>query len=139
MNITILRDVEVPFFFCGDGGAVLIPNEMAGEVLVALLLHNDNAVKTVGLNMHIGSISLSEIIGLGGAIRISKMQLGDSLHKAIIQGSGLRLAERLIKGSDTSPNTSDGGSTAELNMNGLECSWDQVRPPAGANQTGCID
>lgn len=57
--------------------------------------------------MHIGSISVSELIGLGAANQNIKMQFGDSLRKAIIQGNGLRLAERLIKGSARSPNTSD--------------------------------
>lgn len=137
LNIAKMRDVEVPFFFSGDGGAVLVPNEMADEVLIALLLHNDNALKTVGLSMHIGYISVSEILSLGGAISISKIQLGDSLHKAIILGNGLRIAERLIKSAAKTPAPGHGATAGELNMDGLQCRWDKVKPPAGDNEIVC--
>src|SRR5205085_11069323 len=93
------RNIEIPFFFSGDGCAVIAPGDMSGEILIAFLLHNDNCLKTLGLNMHIGSISVAEIKSQGGSISLSKMEVGVRLHKAIVLGNGLRLAERMIKNS----------------------------------------
>lgn len=92
-----------------------------------MFLHNLNSKKNFDLELHIGSISIKDILDAGRSIKIAKIQFG-GFDKAIVIGDGLRFAEQLIKGS-----TKDGSkkieNTNELNLTGLECRWDKIKPP----------
>jgi hypothetical protein len=136
LNIAKEKDIEIPFFFSGDGGAVLVPQQLVESVLTGLLLHNENSTKNFGLTMHIGSLSIKDISAEGASLKIAKVQLGQSFHKAVIIGDGLKFAEQKIKHAsrDTRPEVI---STQALNMTGLECRWDKVKPPADENEIVC--
>ncbi|MBA4053914.1 MAG: hypothetical protein C0490_04305, partial [Marivirga sp.] len=137
LNIAKEKNVEIPFFFSGDGGAVLIPAEMETEVLRGLLLHNENTKKNFGLNMHIGSMSIEEILAAGTSVKIAKVELGQSFHKALIIGDGLKYAERKIKLA-TRKESTELVSSYTLNMSGLECRWDKVKPPGDENENEIV-
>src|SRR5215213_6377107 len=62
LNIARAHDVEIPFFFSGDGGTLLVPGELLEEVLTGLLLHNLNSMKNFNLELHMGSISIAEVL-----------------------------------------------------------------------------
>lgn len=136
LNIAKEKDIEIPFFFSGDGGALLVPEQLVEDVLTGLLLHNENSLKNFGLTMHIGSLSMKDISAVGASVKIAKVQLGQSFHKAVIIGDGLKFAEHQIKHASRS-NRPEVVSTQELNMTGLECRWDKVKPPAGENEIVC--
>lgn len=135
LNIAKEKGVEIPFFFSGDGGAVLLPADIAGDVMAALFRHNENARKNFSLNLHLGSLSVEEILSLGASLRIAKIQVGENLSKALVIGNGLKVAEQLIKKSSEPRDTVS--NTFEVNMNGLECRWDKVKPPADENEIVC--
>lgn len=136
LNIARLQDIEIPFFFSGDGGSMLVPEQLVEDILTALFLHNENSLKNFGLTMHIGSLSIKDISAIGASIKIAKVQLGQSFHKAVIIGDGLKFAEQRIKQASRS-NRGEIINTQELNMSGLECRWDRVKPPAGENEIVC--
>ena len=56
LNIAKEKDIEIPFFFSGDGGALVVPEQLVEDVLTGLLAHNENSIKNFGLAMHIGSL-----------------------------------------------------------------------------------
>ena len=136
LNIAKEKDIEIPFFFSGDGGALLVPEQLVEDVLTGLLLHNENSIKNFGLTMHIGSLSIKDISAVGASVTIAKVQLGQSFHKAVILGNGLKFAEQQIKHATRSVH-GEAISTHALNMTGLECRWDKVKPPAGENEIVC--
>jgi hypothetical protein len=135
LNIAKEKHVEIPFFFSGDGGAVLVPEEIAEEVVTALHRHNDNATKNFGLTLHLGSLSVKDILSQGAGLKIAKVQVGENLTKALVVGNGLKVAEQNIK--KRSGSTEVISSILDLNMTGLECRWDKVKPPADENEIVC--
>jgi hypothetical protein len=137
LNIAKEKNIEIPFFFSGDGGAVLVPEEMKTDVLIGLLQHNENTNRNFGLNMHIGSLSIHELVDAGATVKIAKVELGQSFHKALIIGDGLKFAERKIKLETTTQNREQLSSYI-LNMSGLECRWDKVKPPGNENENEIV-
>jgi len=136
LNIAKEKNVEIPFFFSGDGGAVIVPGEIVDDVMTGLHRHNENAFKNFGLTMHIGSMSVAAISSSGAGLRIAKIQIGQNLTKALLVGNGLKAAELQIK--KKSGNGRENLSVdLDLNMQGLECRWDKVKPPTDENEIVC--
>ena len=134
LNIARQQNIEIPFFFGGDGGTMLVPEYILQPVLGGLFIHNFNSRKTFGLNMHIGSVCLKDIIRAGHSIKIAKVQSGKGLPKAIVIGDGLIYAEQQIKSLATIDNRP---ATDELILTGLECRWNKVKPPFDENEIVC--
>jgi hypothetical protein len=135
LNVARLRGVEVPYFFGGDGGLLLIPRELMGEVLAALYEHASNTYKNFGLSMHVGSLATRDIIDAGRWIQIAKLQLPGGLRKAIVIGDGFAYAEEQIK--IKSPERENSTGISGLNLDGLECRWDRVKPPPQYHENVC--
>lgn len=136
LNIAKSKKIEIPFFFSGDGGTILVPEEILHDVLNGLTLHNLNSIKNLGLQLHIGSISIKEILEAGQFIKIAKVRFGDGLNKAITIGGGLRYVETIIKKSSR-PEQKGASDSGELNLTGLECRWDKIKPPTEENEIVC--
>jgi hypothetical protein len=135
LNVARLRGVEVPYFFGGDGGLLLIPRELMGEVLASLYEHAFNSFRNFGLKMHVGSISIRDITEAGRWIQIAKLQLPGGLRKAIVIGDGFAYAEGQIK--IKSPERENSAGISGLNLEGLECRWDRVKPPQQYQENVC--
>jgi len=136
LNIAKEKSIEIPFFFSGDGGAVIVPESIVNEVLNALARHNENIQINFGLTMHLGSLCVKDIFAVGAKVKIAKIQLGQSFNKALLVGNGLKYAEQQIKNKSGVP-TQNADTTDILNMAGLECRWDKVKPPADENEIVC--
>ncbi len=134
LNIAKQNNIEIPFFFSGDGGTLLAPEELVSSIMTGLLVHNENSIKNFGLYMHIGSVSIKNILSNGSTVKISKVEIGLGLHKAIIIGNGLKSAEQQIKHSINPENEN---TKYDLDMTGLECRWDKVKPPNVENEIVC--
>jgi hypothetical protein len=135
LNIAKERNIEIPFFFGGDGGTFLVPEEILADVLTALALHNQNSQKTFGLEMHVGHASIKEILDAGHTIKIARLYIGAGFTKAVILGDGFMYAEKIIKQAEKE----EGIEVAEqeLNLDGLECRWDKIKPPVEENEIVC--
>ncbi|MFL5810092.1 MAG: DUF3095 family protein [Flavisolibacter sp.] len=135
--LNLARDwgIEIPFFFGGDGGTVIVPQELLDEVVMALMLHNLNSRKNFNLELHIGSLCVNEIREAGNSIQICKLQYGPGFGKPIIIGNGLRFAEQKIKQLKREEKTEV--VQVNLNLKGLECKWDKIKPPVDSNEIVC--
>lgn len=135
LNVARKRNVEVPFFFGGDGSTLLVPESLHSEAMVALVAHSLNCKTSFGLEMHIGSMPVAEIVAANRWVRLAKLEIDSAYSKAIAIGDGLRFAEQRIKGAvrdaDALP------LNAELNLTGLECRWNKVKPPADEAENVC--
>lgn len=135
LNIARQNNIEIPFFFGGDGGTLLIPGEILEDVIAGLYAHNTNSINNFKLEMHIGSIQVKDLLEKGHTLAIAKVQFGKGFHKAIVLGDALRVAEELIKKASHETVTAD--DDGELNLEGLECRWDRVKPPSEENEIVC--
>jgi len=127
LNIAKKYGVEVPFFFGGDGSTVLVPEEILKEALGGLSAHNANTQKNFGLQMHIGSLSVKELRDSGHSVRLAKIEIDSVYSKAVIVGDGMQYAEQKIKQAKTEE-TDTLFQNRELNLTGLECRWNKVKP-----------
>lgn len=135
LNVAKSKNVKIPYFFGGDGGTLIVPEKILEDVLSALDAHNRNSLKNFDLEMYIGSMGVKEIIDSGHYLKIAKYKYGTGLDKAAVVGDGLKYAEKFIKGSYKS--ISGQSSPRFLNLEGLECRWDKVKPPIKKNQVVC--
>jgi hypothetical protein len=135
LNIAKDHNVEIPFFFGGDGGTLLVPGEILAEVLAGLKVHNENSRNNFGLEMHIGSIEVRVANDANHSLKLAKVQYGSGFSKAVIVGDGLRIAEQLIKETPATEKMEPAGTA--LNLDGLECRWDRVKPPSEENEIVC--
>ena len=136
LNIAKAKNIQIPFFFGGDGGTLLVPKQLLNEILIGLSLHNVNSIKNFGLELHIGSRQVKDILAEGHFIRLAKVEFGKGLNKAIVVGDGLKVAEQFIKQSSQDENNKE-ESVDELNLTGLECRWDRIKPPSEENEIVC--
>ncbi len=136
LNIAKARNIQIPFFFGGDGGTLLVPEQLLNEILIGLSLHNANSKKNFGLELHIGSRQVKDILPGGHFIKLAKVEFGRGLNKAIVIGDGIKVAEQSIKQSAEKTNTVVEDSD-ELNLTGLECRWDRIKPPTEENEIVC--
>lgn len=134
INVARAQRLEVPFFFGGDGGILLVPDAILKSTLTALHTHNANSQRNFGLELHVGSVPVREITAAGHYIRLAKSVQGAGLPKAVLVGDGLLWAESRIK---KARQTSVAETPFLLDMKGLECRWDRVRPPRPDAQVVC--
>lgn len=135
LNIAKDAGVEIPFFFTGDGGTVFVPPVILKDVMEGLNIHNTNSIKNFNLQLHSGSLLVKNIKEAGHSLKIAKVRFGKSMSKAVVIGNGLQYAEQIIKG----PVRNVEASPDDLNVNleGLECRWDRIKPPSGENEVVC--
>ncbi|HYC39495.1 MAG TPA: DUF3095 family protein [Chitinophagaceae bacterium] len=136
LNIAKAAGMEIPFFFTGDGGTVFIPPVIVNDVLKGLSIHNANSIRNFQLELHFGTLRVSSIRNAGHSLKIAKIIFGKSLSKAVVIGNGLQHAEKIIKGSEREKETGPGKPDL-LNMEGLECRWDKIKPFGHGNQVVC--
>lgn len=136
LNVARNHGIDVPFFFGGDGGTLIVPEELLQETLSALIRHAHNTKRSFGLGMYVGSISLHAISDAGHFIKVAKTRMGNGFCKALLIGDGLGWAERQIKSSFESK---DDALEDDLppDMNGLQCRWDKIAPPKERQQIIC--
>jgi hypothetical protein len=134
LNIARKRDLEVPFFFGGDGGTFLVPKDINDEVLTALHLHGRNSEEHFGLSLHLGAVPVAKVSGAGHGIRLAKTRIGTGFGKAVVVGDGLLWAERQVKGEQIHQEMSGNDMP---DMMGLECRWDRISPPKPKDEVVC--
>ena len=135
LNIAKSADIEIPFFFGGDGSTLIVPEILLKDIIEGLSLHNINTNKNFGLQMHIGSMSIKEVLQAGHYIKIAKVKYGTGFNKPFVIGDGLRFAEKKIKGA--TEEIQENAADSEVNLTGLECKWDKIKPPGEKNEIVC--
>ncbi len=137
LNVTKSLDVEIPYFFGGDGGTVMVPGEILPKVLAGLNAHKQNSRENFSLNLRIGSLSVEEIRNAGYKVKLAKIEESPGFNKALLIGNGFKYAEYIIKKTSIHV-ASDISTLQELDLEGMECKWDKVKPPASEFEVVCF-
>ena len=136
LNIARKHNIEVPFFFGGDGATLIVPSEILKPVLGSLKKHSLNALRDFGLTLRVGSLPVSEIYSQNFHLKIAKLQLEKSFCIPIISGKGLIYAEDKIKSLDE--NWNDDTEDYDLDLSGMECRWNRIKPPIQTKEVICL-
>lgn len=128
LNIAHSYDLEVPFFFGGDGATFIIPSSMMDDTIAALQVYQANVKEEFNLFLRVGSIPVANVYKASIKLQIAKAKIS-SLHIIpVVIGEGLMYAEQIIKSSENSE-IIEPTNPAILNMTGLQCKWDKIPPP----------
>jgi hypothetical protein len=136
LNIAQREGVSLPFFFGGDGATLLAPPALAERIEQALLVHRANTRANFGLDLRVGSLGLAEVYRQGARLQIAKVDINQGLVVPVALGAGLPHVERIIKRDDYAPPPL--ASNAALDLNGMECRWDSIRPPDNTQEVVCL-
>jgi len=128
---------KVPYFFGGDGAAFLIPEAYKEQLLEVLKLQRNHVKKQWNLDLVVGHMALKDIYAEGAQIRLAKIQLNSFLQIPVVLGTGLKLAEELIK-KEFSPFSNENLLPAMPDLKGLECRWDKIDPPQSNRSILCL-
>ena len=137
LNIVRRADTRVPFFFGGDGATLIVPDALVAPILAALNKHRENTLRNFGLELRVGSVPVAAIYATGTALSIAKAKMSEAFTIPVVLGLGLQHAERVVKGEGymlDMPLVEE----AALNLEGMECRWDNIKPPQDAQEVLCL-
>lgn len=128
LNISSKMNVDVPFFFGGDGATFIVPELIIKEVMKALAKYKKNCLDNFNLEMRAGAVTVKNIYDDGHHMRIAKHRRSSVFSIPVVLGDGLDYAEKLIKGVDyLAPEYPM--HDEELDLSGMQCRWDRIAPP----------
>jgi hypothetical protein len=137
LNFAHRRGEEIPFFFGGDGATLLLPHALLDEVIVALNGHRRNAERNFGLRLRVGSVPVATVRDAGSAIAIAKLERASGFSIPVVTGTGIITAERMVK-SRGAASDGDEGAADHVDLSGMECRWDRIKPPLSHNEVVCL-
>ncbi len=129
LNLAYSKNINIPFFFGGDGATMLIPSELLEGSMAALNQHRINTLENFGFELKIGSVSIKEIYENDITLEISRVKVSDVLSIPVVLGEGLQFAEKKIKDEFNDSDALNLKSPNLLNLEGMECKWDKISPP----------
>lgn len=133
LNIAHKHHVTIPFFFGGDGATFLIPRFLRQEVFETLAVYRSQMSETFGLELRVGMVGVEAIYAAGHKLQIAKFQISPQLVIPLVTGNGLSYAEYLVKSADSlSPLISL--KSLQVDLSGLQCTWDHITPPEDNNE-----
>jgi len=137
LNIAHSNGISIPFFFGGDGATLIIPEAIFEESISALKEHQQNTSENFNLFLRVGAMSVSEVKKNDYKLSIAKARINKHFSIPIMLGNGLHYVEKTIKGKQE--DLSENKSTQKvLNLEGMECRWDRIKPPEDAHQIICL-
>ena len=136
LNIAHRAGVSLPFFFGGDGATLLAPPALAGRIEQALIVHRDNTRASFGLDLRVGMVPVAEVVRQGLRLNIARVDLNQGLVIPVALGEGLQHVEKIVKSEDYTVAAAQ--PDAALDLDGMECRWDSIRPPENAQEVVCL-
>lgn len=136
LNLAHREGVNLPFYFGGDGATLIAPPGLADAIEQALLAHRANTRANLGLDLRVGRVAVADLLADGHALAIARAEISPGLVIPVTLGDGLTEAERRVKGSDIEPEAPS--RDAPLDLEGMACRWDSIRPPEDTQEVVCL-
>lgn len=138
LNIAHAKNIELPFFFGGDGAALLVPDALLVSVKNALVVHSKNTERNFAMKLRVGSLQVRRVLEQGHSIRIAKLFRNQAFSIPVVIGSGLVFAEKVTKSENDRPDPQTVANETSLDLTGMECRWDRIRPPQDSDEVVCL-
>ena len=130
------KKIEIPYFFGGDGSTFIIPSTIITPVLEALNNYSQHIKNTLNLNLRVGHLELEKVYNNNVTLRITKLRHNKYLTTPVVLGNGIKYAENVIK--DNFKVSHDDSSVLALNLEGMECRWDEIYPSQTEKKVICL-
>ncbi|MDP5062355.1 MAG: DUF3095 domain-containing protein [Maribacter sp.] len=129
--------IEIPYFFGGDGATFLLPTALLNNVIEVLNNYSVHIKRKTNLVLRVGHVSVDHLVSNNFHLKIAKHQLTERLTIPIILGNGLHKAEKIIKSNYIAPTISNFNKSL-LNLEGMECRWEEVNPEQNQAKVVCL-
>ncbi len=131
--LNLVKDLDIPFVFGGDGASILLPAKFSVEAEQVLLAVQEIARYRFDLSLRVGIIPV-KMITANYDLKIAKLWISDNYSQAIIRGGGITYATNLVKDRATmglySPSNNAGSKIGDsetvADFTGLECRWQDI-------------
>ncbi|PKG50750.1 DUF3095 domain-containing protein [Olleya sp. 1-3] len=133
---TVNKKIEIPYFFGGDGSTFIIPNTILTPVLEALNNYSQHIKNTLNLNLRVGHLELEKVYNNNVTLRITKLRHNKYLTTPVVLGNGIKYAENVIKDNFKASHVDT--SVLALNLEGMECRWDEIYPSQTDKKVICL-
>ena len=133
----VKRSNEIPYFFGGDGATFIVPSSLLNKIIHVLENYRIHIKRKIDLVLRVGEIPVSKLIESEVQLKIAKHRLTDKLSIPIVLGDGLKVMESMIKSSFKEEETTAFDETL-LNLEGMECRWDQILPDQQQTKVVCL-
>ena len=137
LNIAKNHNINIPFFFGGDGATLVVPQSLLDTIMQALNEHRVNSASIFNMDLRVGHVPVSAVYQNKQKLLVAKVKVSEPYAIPVIIGNGLRYAESLIKAPSFEgyqPTTA--GSI--LDLEGMECRWDKIKPPQNNKEVVCL-
>lgn len=131
------KNIEIPYFFGGDGATFIIPALVLKKVTLVLENYSLHIKKNINLLLRVGHISVANLVTQNQNLKIVKHQLTNQLAIPIVLGNGLKKAEEIIKSTFVEIEAIHFNKEL-LNLEGMECRWKQIKPTQTQNKVVCL-
>lgn len=123
-----LSGVSFPYVFGGDGATLLIPPGRRAAAEYAARSTMAMARDAFQLELRAGIMPVADLTAAGMEVRVAKYQVSSSVTLAMLEGSGLMLAEALLKNPPKDRNyTLPPAKTPDLRLfQGFQCRWQAI-------------
>ena len=139
-TVNVLRPVEIPYIFGGDGARICIPGRAAPDVARAMSATTAMATESFGLELRAAVVPVSHLRELGHDVLVARHRVSPHYVQCALHGGGAEFAERSLKRGELPaqfliiPDPS-----AEADYSGLECRWGEIPSPFGETVAVIID
>ncbi|WP_396634655.1 DUF3095 family protein [Maribacter sp. R86514] len=131
------KNIEIPYFFGGDGATFLIPYSLKDKVIAVLDNYSLHIKRKTNLVLRVGHVPVKNLLSDQCHLKIAKLQLTQRLTIPIVLGNGLHKAEEIIKSNFKElPHATFNESL--LNLEGMECRWEEVNPDQNQAKVICL-
>lgn len=120
-----LSDISFPYVFGGDGATLLIPPSRRAEAEHAARSAIAMARDAFNLELRAAILPIADLTAAGAEVRAAKYQVSPNVALAMLEGSGLSLAESMLK--NPPPDRKyllQSATTPDLSLfQGFQCRW----------------
>ncbi len=128
---------RIPYFFGGDGATFLIPQTYKDQLMEVLSLQKEHVKLQWNLDLVVGYMSISDVYNEGCHLDLARIKLNHFLEIPVVLGSGMKLAEDLIKKTFPAERIEPPVPVVP-DLKGMECRWDKIPPPTTDRSVICL-
>jgi hypothetical protein len=136
----VVRPVEVPYVFGGDGALLCVPDRFVAELRTAMAATCAMSLASFGLTLRVGIVPVSVVRAKGFDILVARQRVSSHYVQCALHGGGAPWVERSLK-NGTLPDEFlvHPDEAASADYGGLECRWSEVPSPRDETVAVIID
>ena len=139
-TVNVLRPVEIPYIFGGDGARMCIPGRATPDVACAMSATIAVARESFGLELRAAVVPVTYVRELGHEVLVARHRVSPHYVQCALHGGGAEFAERSLKRGELPAEfliTPD--PSADADYSGLECRWGEIPSPLGETVAVIVD